>query len=89
MHKHQQFNFFSNVVKYVGPTYGNKEELAPLTKLIMTSSGFCVKFLLANRCPYNCQPVHQSFTLRVTIDPIGHFAWSMTYEFYTEVSSAG
>ena len=23
--------FFSNVVKYVRPTYGNKEELAPLS----------------------------------------------------------
>ena len=30
MHKHQQFNFFSNVIKYVRPTYGNKEELSPL-----------------------------------------------------------
>ena len=30
MHKHQQFNFFSNFIKYVRPTYGNKEELAPL-----------------------------------------------------------
>ena len=32
MHKHQQFIFFSNVVKYVRPTYGNKEEVAPLNK---------------------------------------------------------
>ena len=30
IHKHWQFNFFSNVIKYVRPTYGNKEELAPL-----------------------------------------------------------
>ena len=30
MHKYQQLNFFSNVVKYIRPTYGNKE-LAPLT----------------------------------------------------------
>ena len=31
MHKYQQVNFFSNVVKSVRPTYGNKEELAPLS----------------------------------------------------------
>ena len=37
MHKHQQFNFFSNVVKYVRPTYGNKEELAALN---VNSSSF-------------------------------------------------
>ena len=30
MHKYQQVNFFSNVVKSVRPPYGNKEELAPL-----------------------------------------------------------
>ena len=30
MHKYQQVNFFSNVVKSVRPTYSNKEELAPL-----------------------------------------------------------
>ena len=29
MLKYQLVNFFSNVVKYVGPTYGNKEALAP------------------------------------------------------------
>ena len=28
MHKYQQVNLFSNVVKSVRPTYGNKEELA-------------------------------------------------------------
>ena len=31
MHKYQQVNFFSNVVKSVRPTYSNKEELATLT----------------------------------------------------------
>ena len=30
MHKYQQVNFFSNVIKSVRPTYGNKEELASL-----------------------------------------------------------
>ena len=30
MHKYQQVNFFSNVVKSVRPTYSNKEELAAL-----------------------------------------------------------
>ena len=28
--KYRQINFFPNVVKDVRPTYGNKEELAPL-----------------------------------------------------------
>ena len=37
MHKHQQFNFFSNVIKYVRPTYGNKEELAPLSEWFLLS----------------------------------------------------
>ena len=32
MHKYQQVNFFSDVVKSVRPTYGNKEELAPLSE---------------------------------------------------------
>ena len=32
MHKYQQVNFFSNVVKSVRPTYGNKEELATLSR---------------------------------------------------------
>ena len=31
MHKYQQVNFFSNVIKYVRPTYSNKEELATLS----------------------------------------------------------
>ena len=31
MHKYQQVNFFSNVVKSVRPIYGNKEELATLS----------------------------------------------------------
>ena len=35
MHKYQQVNFFSNVVKSARPTYGNKEELAPLNFLCM------------------------------------------------------
>ena len=30
MYKYQQDFFFSNVLKSVRPTYGNKEELAPL-----------------------------------------------------------
>ena len=30
MHKYQQVKFFSNVVKSIRLTYGNKEELAPL-----------------------------------------------------------
>ena len=30
MCKYQQVNFFSNVVTYIRPTYGNNEELAPL-----------------------------------------------------------
>ena len=45
MHKHQQFNFFSNVIKYVKPTYGNKEELLPLrpcTKLALQETGLGV-----------------------------------------------
>ena len=33
MHKYQQVNFFSNVVKSIRPTYDNKEELAPLKDL--------------------------------------------------------
>ena len=33
MYKYQQVNFFPNVVKSVRPTYGNKEELAPLKQL--------------------------------------------------------
>ena len=31
MYKYHQDNFFSNVLKSVRPTYGNKEELVPLT----------------------------------------------------------
>ena len=32
MHKNiYNLVFFSNVIKYVRPTYGNKEELAPLS----------------------------------------------------------
>ena len=50
-----------------------------------TSSYFCVKFFLANGRHHSCQPIHQSFTLRVTIDPIGHFDWSRKQEFNTEV----
>ena len=30
MHKYQQVNFFSNIVKSTRSTYGSKEELAPL-----------------------------------------------------------
>ena len=30
MYKYQTSNFFSNVIKSIRPTYGNKEELAPL-----------------------------------------------------------
>ena len=33
MCKYQQVNFFSNAIKNVRPTYGNKEELAPLIKI--------------------------------------------------------
>ena len=35
MHKYQQVNFFSNVIKSVRPTYSNKEELAPLTESLV------------------------------------------------------
>ena len=31
MCKYRQINFFPNVIKDVRPTYGNKEELAPLS----------------------------------------------------------
>ena len=31
--KYQHVNFFSNVIKCVRPTYGNKEVLAPLSSL--------------------------------------------------------
>ena len=31
MYKYQQDNFFSNVLKSIRPTYGNKEELASLS----------------------------------------------------------
>ena len=41
---------------------------------IQTSPGFCVKYFLANRRLYNWQPIHQSFMLRITIEPIGHLA---------------
>ena len=37
MHKYQQVNFFSNVVKSVRPTYGNKEELAPLSSTLVVN----------------------------------------------------
>ena len=33
MCKNLQINFFPNVIKDVRPTYGNKEELAPLSML--------------------------------------------------------
>ena len=36
---------------------------------IMYSTRFCVKFFPANACCH----IHQSFTLRVIIDPIGQF----------------
>ena len=36
MHKYQQVNFSSNVIKSVRPTYGNKEELVPLTSDFVT-----------------------------------------------------
>ena len=42
MHKYQQVNFFSNVVKSVRPTYGNKEELAPLRKCVFKCTCICV-----------------------------------------------
>ena len=38
MCKYRQVNFFSNVVKYVRPTYGNKEELAPLNNILIESN---------------------------------------------------
>ena len=37
MHKYQQVNFFSNVIKSIRPTYGNKEELATLTTQKMST----------------------------------------------------
>ena len=33
------------------------------------------------------KPIHQSFTSRVTMDPVGHFGKSRTLEFNTKVSS--
>ena len=44
MHKYQQVNFFSNV-KSVKPTYGNKEELATLTVLLLA-----IMYGLFNHC---------------------------------------
>ena len=40
MHKYQQVNFFSNVVKSVRPTYGNKEELATLKGFLSNNLQF-------------------------------------------------
>ena len=40
----------------------------------LRSSGIWVKFFPANRRYHNWQASHQSFTLRVTINPIGHFS---------------
>ena len=40
LHKYSQVNFFSNVVKYVRPTYGNKEELTPLNGVLMVTVVF-------------------------------------------------
>ena len=42
MHKYQQVIFFSNVVKSVRPTYGNKEELAPLMAKLQLNLRFMV-----------------------------------------------
>ena len=57
MHKYQQVNFFSNVIKSVGPTYGNKEELAALNCLnslnsntfVTTEMVLFVPFLLSQK----------------------------------------
>ena len=55
MRKYQQINFFPNVVKDVRPTYGNKEELAPLnspwihtgySRMIDKSLMQCTRYLL-------------------------------------------
>ena len=32
-----------------------------------------VKFFLANNHHHNWQPIHQSLTLRITMNPTGHF----------------
>ena len=45
MHKYQQVNFFSNVVKSIRPTYGNKEELAPLKKMLKSAFEFKISIL--------------------------------------------
>ena len=49
MCKYRQVNFFSNVVKYVRPTYGNKEELAPLTLFTEILQSITIFHLLARK----------------------------------------
>ena len=44
-----------------------------LTFLLLDGSGYCFNFFLANRRHNNWQPIHQSFTYRVTMEPIGQF----------------
>ena len=49
------------------------------------SSGFGGKFFLGNWRHHNWQPIHQIFTLRVTIDFIGQFGEIGKQEFSTKV----
>ena len=42
-------------------------------KLGIASSGFCVKFSLANWHHHNWQSTHQNVTLKVPMEPIGQF----------------
>ena len=59
IHKYQQVNFFSNVVKSIRPTYGNKEELATLNKNAFQSKTYP---LLANK-----KSITSKFNLGITL----------------------
>ena len=67
--KYQQVNFFSDVIKCIRPTYGNKETLAPLIlSALLETAHTCLK---GNWCKFGtmrCQctdvlmwPEEQSF----------------------------
>ena len=54
----------------------------PMTWLrTLTPQVLVLKFFPVSGCHYNWQPIHQSFTLGVTMEPSGHLGWLAKQEF--------
>ena len=65
----------------------DKLAIAEVIRLLFqfgNSSGFCVKFFLANRRHHNWQPIHQNFTLRIIKESIDQFDQIAMKEFNTK-----